>query len=74
MLEREEVAVTTTNQIEPGGPYDDDLIPLDELARRQGVVPVTNLADMARPDLFDSDEDMEAFIAHVYACRRADLA
>ena len=66
--------MTTTYQVEPGGPYDDDLTPLDELARRQGVVPVTSLAAMARPDLFDSDEDMEAFIAHVYASRRADLA
>ena len=64
----------TTDKVEPEGPYDNDLFPLDELARRQGVVPVTNLADMARPDLFDSDEDMEAFIAHVYASRRADLA
>lgn len=64
----------TTNEVRPGEPYDDDLTPLDELARRRGVVPVTNLADMARPDLFDSDEDMEAFIAHVYASRRADLA
>lgn len=35
---------------------------------------MTSLSDMARPELFDSDEDMEAFIAHVYASRRADLA
>jgi hypothetical protein len=45
-----------------------------ELARRKGVGPVQSVHDMARPGLFDSDEDMEAFIAHVYASRRADLA
>jgi hypothetical protein len=45
-----------------------------DLARRQGVQPVQSLDDMARPDLFDSDEDLEAFLAHVAASRHADLA
>lgn len=45
-----------------------------ELARRKGVGPVLSVHDMARPDLFDSDEDLEAFLAHVAASRRADLA
>lgn len=33
-----------------------------------------SLDDMARPDLFDSDEDLEAFLAHVAASRHAYLA
>lgn len=45
-----------------------------DLARRQGVQPVQSLDDMARPDLFDSDEDFEAFLAHLAASRHADLA
>jgi hypothetical protein len=29
---------------------------------------------MARPDLFDSDEDWEDFLADLYASRRSGLA
>lgn len=67
-------AVTADNVADLGRRRSDDELSLEELARRQGVVPVRSLHDMARPDLFDSDDDMEAFIAHVYASRRADLA
>lgn len=45
-----------------------------DLARDQGVGPVLSLDDMARPELFASDEELEAFLAHVAAARRADLA
>ena len=30
--------------------------------------------DMARPDMFGSDEELEEFLAHVTASRHADLA
>ena len=49
-------------------------VSVEELARRQGVNPVESMEDMARPDLFESDEELEEFLAHVYAARRADLA
>ncbi len=32
-------------------------VPVEELARRQGVRPVTSVDEMARPGLFDSDQD-----------------
>ena len=55
-------------------PLDDDELSLDELARRQGVRPVRNVHDMACPNLFESDEELEEFLAHVAASRHADLA
>jgi hypothetical protein len=69
-----EVVVTTNNAEYPHEPLDDDELSLDELARRQGVHPVHNVHDMARPNLFKSDEELEEFLAHVAASRRADLA
>ncbi|MEW2440237.1 hypothetical protein [Micromonospora marina] len=49
-------------------------VPADELARRQGVEPVTSLDDLARPDLIESDEELERFLADLYASRREGLA
>lgn len=54
--------------------HESDELPLEELARRQGVRPISSVHDMARPGLFDSDDEMDAFLAHVLASRHADLA
>ncbi len=51
-----------------------DEVPVEELARRQGVRPVESVDDMARPGLFDSDEEWEEFLADLYASRRSGLA
>jgi hypothetical protein len=45
---------------------------IEELARQQGVQPVESVDDM-RADLWDSDEELEQFLADVRACRQADL-
>lgn len=44
----------------------------EELVRRQGARPITSVAAMARPDLFETDEQLDEFLAEVYAARRAD--
>ena len=49
-------------------------VPVEELARRQGVRPVESPDDLARPEAFDSDEELEDFLADLYASRRAGLA
>jgi hypothetical protein len=49
-------------------------VSVEELARRQGVRPVESVDDMARPDLFESDEELEEFLADLYASRRSGLA
>jgi hypothetical protein len=46
-------------------------VPAAELARRQGVHPVSSLDDLARPDLFESDAELDDFLTDVYASRRA---
>lgn len=49
-------------------------VPVAELARRQGVGPVASVDDLARPDLFASDEELGDFLADLYAARHAGLA
>ncbi len=51
-----------------------DQVPVEELARQQGVRPVGSVDDMARPGLFESDEEWEEFLADLYASRRSSLA
>ncbi len=50
-----------------------DEVPVEELARRQGIKPVESVDDMARPGLFDSDEEWEEFLADLYASRRSGM-
>lgn len=55
----------------PGPRYED--LPMEELARRQGVRPIGTVDELADPDAFDSDEDLEDILTFIYASRRADL-
>jgi hypothetical protein len=48
-------------------------VSVEELARQQGVKPVESLDDM-RADVWDSDEELDEFLADVRASRQADLA
>jgi hypothetical protein len=47
-------------------------VPIEELARQQGVRPFKP-GDDVRADLWDSDEEFEAFLADVRASRQADV-
>jgi hypothetical protein len=49
-------------------------VSVGELARQQGVRPVRSFEDMRAADLWDSDEEFDAFLADVRASRQADLA
>jgi hypothetical protein len=49
-------------------------VPAAELARRQGVEPVARVEDMFRPGTFESDEELDEFLADLYASRRAGMA
>lgn len=46
----------------------------EELVRRQGVRPVASIDDLARPGTFESDAELDEFLADLYASRRADPA
>jgi hypothetical protein len=49
-------------------------VPAEELARRQGVKPIMRVEDMFRPGTFESDEELDEFLADLYASRRAGMA
>jgi hypothetical protein len=48
-------------------------VPVEELARRQGVQPIGSADDLVVPGLMD-DEEHAAFLADLYASRRAEMA
>ena len=48
-------------------------IPAAELIRRQGVRPVQSIEDLAQDGIFESDEELEEFLAALYAWRHAGL-
>lgn len=49
-------------------------IPVEELLRRQGVRPIESVDELACPDLFESDDELDEFIAFVRTSRNAELA
>jgi hypothetical protein len=64
----------TTPDEQPAQWQDDGELPIEELARRQGVKPIKAVDELAQPDLWEPDEEYEAFLADLYASRRAGLA
>jgi hypothetical protein len=65
--------MTTTPQQPDGWPAD-DFVSTEELVRRRGVRPLTSVADLAADiDPFESDDEHDAFLADLYASRRADI-
>ena len=69
-----EVRTVTSTPERPDRRPEDDFVPTEELARRHGVKPITSVDELAQPDLWESDEEYEAFLADLYASRRAGLA
>ena len=54
---------------------DDEFVSTKELVRRHGARPITSVDELAADvDPFESDEEYEAFLADLYASRRAGLA
>jgi hypothetical protein len=68
------VIPTSTNAEYPQHQADDDLVPLEDLIRRTpGAHPIRS-ADELRSDAFESDEELDEFLAFVADSRHADLA
>ncbi|HEU5475219.1 MAG TPA: hypothetical protein VFV67_31635 [Actinophytocola sp.] len=62
----------STDAVQPEhGPVEDD-VPVEELARRQGVRPIRSLDELAQPELWEADE-FEEFLADLYTSRRSDI-
>jgi hypothetical protein len=52
-----------------------DEVPTEELARRQGVRPITSIEDikaLAHPEAWESGEEFSDFLADLYASRHSD--
>jgi hypothetical protein len=47
---------------------------IDEQVKRKDIRPVESVEDMAQVGVFESDEELEQFLAHVYAARHTDVA
>lgn len=47
---------------------------LEELFRAKGTQPIESAEDLACDGVFESDTELEEFLAYTYAARRADLA
>jgi hypothetical protein len=52
----------------------DHIETLEEQLRRKNVQPIGSVHDLARPDLFESDDELDEFLEFTYASRRAELA
>jgi hypothetical protein len=47
---------------------------LAEALRREGVQPIESVDDWAGDGIFESDDELDDFLAFTYAARRADIA
>lgn len=45
---------------------------LEEQARSKGVRPITSVHELARDGIWESDEELDAFLEHVRASRQAE--
>jgi hypothetical protein len=46
----------------------------DEQVRKQGIRPIASVDDLAAPGIWESDEELEEFLAFTYSERRRGLA
>ena len=46
-------------------------VPAEEQLRRQGVRPIASADELAAPCVWESDEELDEFLADLYASRRA---
>lgn len=69
----EVIPVSSRTEESEHWPLDED-VPIEELARRQGVRPIASLAELAQPGLRESEQEYEDFLTDLYASRRSDVA
>ena len=69
-----EVIATSTSAEHPQQPDSEDLVPLEALIRQTpGAHPIRSM-DELRCDAFETDEELDEFLAFVTESRHADLA
>ena len=48
-------------------------VPAGEQVRRQGIQPIASVDELAFPGVWESDEELDDFLADLYASRRASM-
>ncbi len=48
-------------------------VPAGEQVRRQGIQPIVSVDELAFPGVWESDEELDDFLADLYASRRASM-
>lgn len=66
--------MTSSNAEHLSEPGAAEHVPAEELLRRQGVRPIESVDELACPELFESDDELDEFLTFVRASRHADLA
>jgi hypothetical protein len=74
MLDFPEEVIGVSSTTEQPGRWPVEEIPTDELAKRQGVEPIVSVDELAQPDLWESEQEYQDFLADLYATRQADIA
>lgn len=69
-----EVMVTTDRADDASAVPDSGAESLNEQAQRKVIRPIRSADDLAQDGIFDTDEELDAFLAHVAEMRHADLA
>lgn len=62
--------MTVSAQHGPELPNDD--VPTEELADRKDVRPIASADELAEAEAFESDEELEQFLADLYTSRQVD--
>jgi hypothetical protein len=72
---REEAPVTASHDhVHHVRPLAERQATLDELFRAKKTQPIRSADDLACEGVFETDEELDEFLAYTYAARRADLA
>jgi hypothetical protein len=49
-------------------------VPAEELLRRQRIRPIESVDELACPDIFESDDELDEFISFIHTARHTGLA
>lgn len=71
--EKEVVAMSSSAEYVPV-PRSSPHVPAEEQARRQGVAPIVSVDELAYPGVWESDDELDEFLADLYASRRANFS
>lgn len=72
IMEPTQEVIPMSHATEPERPTPLDAIPIEELARRQGIGPINSVDELARPQAWPSDEEHDDFLTDLYRSRRDD--